>query len=387
MKLLLIIRRLKLLTLPKISPSILKEIRSIIQAYEKIDFQTESVALASVVNVEESSYRRIGARMLVSSNGLWTGGISGGCLEGDALKRSQKAIFKNQASSVTYDTMEDDHNQIGVGLGCNGRIEVLFTPIHPSDPNNEIELLKKIVAAEQASILLKVIDAPDHPELLGEKLLVESVEKVPAFANIDAEVLSPLIQQTIRKGQPKIYNCTDRNHQDIKLLIEFIKPETRLIIVGDNYDVLAMVGMANELGWEVFVIGKEKKIPKQVYQKAKRVLDYEQADQLAIHDYTAVLLMTHDYNWDKKMLGVFVPKKPKYVGMLGPKKRLLKMQEELGDTNFEALDFFFSPTGLEIGAESPQEIALSIIAEIVASFRNKKGGSLKFKKGSIHARN
>ena len=116
----------------------MKEIRNIIQRYESAA-TNEQLALASVVHVEESSYRRIGARMLVSSNGEWIGGISGGCLEGDALKRSQKAIFSNRPSTVVYDTMDDDRNQIGVGLGCNGRIEVLFTPIDPEDPDNEIE--------------------------------------------------------------------------------------------------------------------------------------------------------------------------------------------------------------------------------------------------------
>jgi len=126
----------------------MKEIRKIIAVYEQMDWQKERVALASVVNVEESSYRRIGARMLVGSSGVWTGGISGGCLEGDALRRSQQAIFRGEPSKVVYDTMEDDENQIGVGLGCNGRVEVLFTPIDPGDPANEIEQLKTITTAE-----------------------------------------------------------------------------------------------------------------------------------------------------------------------------------------------------------------------------------------------
>jgi len=113
-----------------------KEIRQIIEKYESTDHNVEKVAIATVVNVEESSYRRIGARMLVSSSGQWIGGISGGCLEGDALRRSQTAIYNDQPSSVVYDTMEDDANQIGVGLGCNGRIEV------PSIQHNQIILSK-----------------------------------------------------------------------------------------------------------------------------------------------------------------------------------------------------------------------------------------------------
>ncbi|MFK8104932.1 MAG: XdhC family protein [Saprospiraceae bacterium] len=364
----------------------MKEIRSIIQAYEHIDFQQEQVALASVVNVEESSYRRIGARMLVRSNGLWIGGISGGCLEGDALKRSQKAIFKNQASKVIYDTMDDDSNQIGVGLGCNGKIEVLFTPIDPSDPNNEINLLKKISTAEQASILLKVIDAPEQSSLLGMHCLVGANTSVPDFATVDPTLLFNFIEETKQKKKPRIFPCQNKNQQQLKLLIEYIRPETRLVIVGDNYDIQAMLGIATEMGWETIVVGKKKKIPKSVYQQAKQVLPYEEVEQIKIHDYTAVLLMTHDYHWDQKMLPIFIKQKPAYLGMLGPKKRLLKMQQDLGASPLEQLHFLFSPTGLEIGAESPQEIALSIAAEIVAVFRNKTGGSLRDKTGTIHPR-
>ncbi|MBT8219009.1 MAG: XdhC family protein, partial [Bacteroidia bacterium] len=135
----------------------MKEIEKIIQAYDQIHWDKEKAALGTVVKVEESAYRRIGARMLVSSLGHWVGGISGGCLEGDALKRAQIAINKNQSSIVVYDTMDDDSHQIGVGLGCNGRIEVLFTPINRGDPKNPIEYLRSITATRKTRILLQVL--------------------------------------------------------------------------------------------------------------------------------------------------------------------------------------------------------------------------------------
>src|ERR1700704_6104613 len=108
----------------------MKEIKAIISAYDKIDKATTHAALATVVRVEGSSYRRTGARMLVMDDGIWIGGISGGCLEGDALKRARLAIASSEASLVTYDTRDDNAYQIGVGLGCNGIIDVLFTPLH-----------------------------------------------------------------------------------------------------------------------------------------------------------------------------------------------------------------------------------------------------------------
>lgn len=364
----------------------MKEICNIIQVYESLDHSREKVALASVVSVEESSYRRIGARMLVQSSGIWVGGISGGCLEGDALRRSQAVIYKNQASLVVYDTMEDDRNQIGVGLGCNGRIEVLLTPIDPEDPNNEIELLKKIQHDNKPNILLKVIDAPAGTGLLGQTQLVSMDATTLEFAGIAADELAGFIEEVTTKKTPKTFSCATSAYGRVKILIEFIRPETRLVIAGDNYDVNALASVATALGWEIYVVGKAKKLSRQVFEQAKSILDYGQADQLDINEYTAVVLMTHDYQKDLELLPLFYAKQPAYLGLLGPKKRFLKMQNELQDIQFDETDFFFTPTGLEIGAESPQEIALSITAEIVAAMRRKPGVSLRIKEGTIHER-
>src|SRR5271168_3502915 len=120
----------------------MKEIKAIINAYDQLDKSATNAALVTVVRVEGSSYRRTGARMLVTDDGVWVGGISGGCLEGDALKRARLAIAKAEPSLVTYDTTDDDAYQIGVGLGCNGIIDVLFTPLQFHDKNNPVEVLK-----------------------------------------------------------------------------------------------------------------------------------------------------------------------------------------------------------------------------------------------------
>lgn len=366
----------------------MKEIRRIIAAYDDTNHEVERVALASVVKVEESSYRRIGARMLVKSTGAWVGGISGGCLEGDALKHSQMAIYKNTPSKVVYDTMDDDQNQIGVGLGCNGRIEVLFTPIDPKDPNNEIELLRKVVGLETPSILLKVIEAKQQKHLLGSSLLIEQGFDKLDFHAVDSSKLKALIKETKKHRKPRIIDFPTAAGDSLSILIEFIKPETRLVLVGDNYDVNAFISIANELGWEVHIVCRMKKLSKMAFKLAKRVVEYEQASSVPIHDYTAVVLMSHDYNWDKTLLPIFLEKNPPYIGMLGPKKRREKMQRE---PEFQAVKLaelvnLHSPVGLDIGAESPEEIALSIASEIVASFRNRAGTPLKYREGTIHER-
>jgi len=364
----------------------MKEIRNIIKKYESIDFNKEHIALASVVNVEESSYRRIGARMLVSSSGQWVGGISGGCLEGDALRRSQMAIYSGQPSIVIYDTMEDDANQIGVGLGCNGRIEVLVNPINPTDANNLIEQLKKIVASNKPVVLVTIISSQDEAAKLGKSFIAENKIATHDFCGISKSILQNHIDQAVLKKRSTTVDLINSEEVALKLLFEFIRPEMKLIIIGDNYDVSALVAIAHELGWEIHIVGRQKKIHKTTFEKAKAIYEYEAYDQVPMDEYSSVLLMTHDYNWDKILLKKVLQQEPNYIGMLGPKKRMLKMQQEKELENLSEVSFFNSPVGLDIGAETPEEIAISILAEILAVYRNRNGLPLKLRDGTIHDR-
>ncbi|NNF23112.1 MAG: XdhC family protein, partial [Saprospiraceae bacterium] len=144
----------------------MKEIRKIIEDY---DFNKSFLkcSLVSVVHVEGSSYRRVGARMLVYENGVCLGGISGGCLEGDALRKAQKAIYSDSPTVVRYDTSQDDEHQIGVGLGCRGIIDVLITPIDKNDPDNQIEVLRKCLDKRYPQVILTVIEDKSQHKYLG----------------------------------------------------------------------------------------------------------------------------------------------------------------------------------------------------------------------------
>lgn len=364
----------------------MKEIRQILKSYDNSDLSREKLALATVVNVEESAYRRIGARMLVSSNGNWIGGISGGCLEGDALKRSQLAIYKNSPSKVAYDTMDDDANQIGVGLGCNGRVEVLFCPIDEKDADNPIEVLRKIEAQNKAVVSISLIDGNVAENELGNRILApENLDDI-SFLGVDPEILRDKVMQAFEKRRSIVLNTVDGKERSIKLLFEFIRPEMRLVIVGDNYDVNALVAIVAELGWNIYLVGRKRKMHKDTFLKTKAVFEYEDYDKVPVDEYTSILLMTHDFNWDKTILKKVIPQKPIYVGMLGPKKRRIKMENEEGLEGLSELDFLYSPVGLDIGAESPEEIAVSIVSEILAVFRNRDGKKLKHRPGTIHER-
>ncbi len=367
----------------------MKEIRKIIAAYDAWRQTGADMALATVVKVEESSYRRIGARMLVSSKGLFVGGISGGCLEGNALKKAQMAIHKKAVSKVVYDTLEEEDHQIGIGLGCNGRIEILFSPINLADTNNSIELLRQTIEADRPAILLKIIASTDRSLLGVNQLLVDDYQEA-SIGGINVLDLASAIDATLERKKPKVFHFENAAGEKIELLSEYLRPETRLVIIGNNYDVNALIGVANELGWQVSVVGKKGKVLKSIADKVEKIYDYSEASNIPIDEYTAVILMTHDYRRDLQMLPFFIRKDLPYLGMLGPRKRFEKLNEELREKvhcdDLKNIAHIHGPVGLDIGAESPEEISLSIAAEIVSIFRKRDARPLKFRTGTIHER-
>ena len=369
----------------------MKEIEKIVKKYHQINWKKEQVALGTVVKVEGSAYRRIGARMFVSSNGQWVGGISGGCLEGDALKRAQIAIMKKESSIVVYDTTEDDPHQIGVGLGCNGRIEVLLTPIDHNDNNNQIEFLEQIIHKRSSTILLQVLNIKNgDTKQRGRFYTQKTLNDLSLATKVSLIEIEDKIQRVFYKRKSKVFTLTNTDGHEYEILFELIRPKIKLVCIGDNYDVNAFMGIATALGWEIHVAGKQRKLSKTVYQAAKKIYSIAQAKSIALDEYSAIVLMSHDYKTDLTLLKEYIKLDVPYIGLLGPKKRMLKMQDELIEDNIdvdlERKENLYSPVGLDIGAESPEEIALAIASEIIAVFREREGGYLRNRQGSIHER-
>ena len=138
-----------------------KEINKIIHSYNEACIAGRQMVLATVVHLEGSSYRRPGARMLITDDGKLTGAISGGCLEGDALQKALLVMAQQKSRIVTYDTTDEEDNDLGVGLGCNGIIQILMEPVNVTDPLNPVELLKRVVSQRQKSVLVTVFSLED----------------------------------------------------------------------------------------------------------------------------------------------------------------------------------------------------------------------------------
>ena len=373
----------------------MKEIRDIVANYDKWQSQGKKCALATVISVEGSAYRRPGARMLISEDGLLTGAISGGCLEGDAMKKALLVINSQQPALVTYDTMDEDDAIIGVGLGCNGIIKILIEPIIESLNPNPLQILQHINKKRRKNINATFYTKNEKSQNTSEtKLYIDESGRLPS------NVVTQDCENTIYKHYKKVLENSqsvwvDFEENNIKkcVFLEFVPPVIQLVIAGAGNDVKPVTEMASILGWDAVVIdGRVNYAKKERFPSACNVMVAKPDQiikQIIADDYTYFVLMTHNYNYDKAFIKELCNINPKYIGMLGPKKKLERMLQEFMDEGCPLTDSqihaLYSPVGIDIGAETPEEIALSIISEVKAIHENKKGNHLRLKPTPIHA--
>lgn len=372
----------------------MKEIRDILRAFDEAQKHGKQTALATVVHVEGSSYRRPGARMLIEDDGQLTGAISGGCLEGDALRKALLVMTEKKSRLVTYDTMDDDDAKFGVGLGCNGIIQVLIEPIDVADPNNPLQYLRSVNEKRQKAVLVTLFSLQDRKDpQYGTCLLLREDGNLIDHTPVLKDVLITDANDALTNQTSSFKNYISES-QNLTAFIEVIGPPVSVIIIGAGNDVMPVVEMADILGWETTVVdGRANYAKKERFVSACQVLvskPEQVLEQIVIDERTVFLLMTHNYNYDMAMLRQLLQKKISYIGMLGPKKKRERMLNELKDEGLifteQQLSVLHSPVGLDIGAETSEEIGLSILAEIKALFAGRDVQSLRTIKEVIHPR-
>ena len=374
----------------------MKEIREIINAYNKARKNEKRLALATLVHLNGSSYRRPGARMIVDEEGQLTGAISGGCLEGDALRKAVFCIHTQIPKLVVYDTSDEEDATIGIQLGCSGIIQVLFEPIDENDPLNPIELLKKAIHKRQNTVLVTLY-APQikKGDTVGTTMLLEDsgvFHNNSTFQFVPETLMQDIKETlTIKKSSFKSYNLNDHK---FNAFLSFISPPISLIIVGAGNDAIPLQSIAETLGWEVTIVdGRHTYAKIERFSSACQIIvskPEKVLQQIPIDEKTVFVLMTHNYNYDYSILKALLDKNVTYIGALGPKKKLDNMITDLKAENIflneRQKNILYGPVGLELGAETPAEIALSITAEIMSVMHNKKGGSLRNLLTEIHPR-
>lgn len=314
--------------------------------------------LATVVALDGSSYRRPGVRMLISENGKMTGAVSGGCVEKEVLRQAQQVFLTREPRVMTYDGR--------YRLGCEG---ILYILIEPFDVSEVLQLKLENAFKDRQSFSISSGFKKENVQLPGMGSYVD-------FNDGSAEGFSENVVL---------------EQEDLQVFRQELQPLFKFIIIGSEHDAVQLCTAASLMGWEVIVIASPKDPrTKKDFPGAGEVLHItpEETAKLPIDRETAVVLMNHNYARDLKFLLAIKDKDPVYIGLLGASKRREKLFHELiehyPEINDSLLDKIYGPAGLNIGAETPQEIAVSILSEILAVTRGKKMFSLREIQGRIH---
>ncbi len=294
-----------------------KELIDILQAWERQ--RGESLALATLVRAQGSSYRRPGARMLICTDGSAVGSLSGGCLEEEVRVRAREVLTGGGPALMEFDTRRR--------FGCHGQIEILIETA-------PAEFLDGLCAsfAKRSTCRAATVFAEGEMER-GTRLLAESE---PARAGAFVQEIAPPIQ---------------------------------LVVFGHGPDSGPLRAFAETLGWSVVEIDEAASLPTRLDSR------------------TAAIVKSHNYGRDFAALRHLLQFDLPYVGLLGPRRRREQLLGDLIDSGASVAAELFSPAGLDLGAETPEEIALSVIAEIQILFARASGEELRKRKEPIHGWN
>ncbi|WP_405608780.1 XdhC family protein [Polaribacter sp. Asnod1-A03] len=315
--------------------------------------------LASVVFLEGSSYRKPGVKMLISEDLNTLGAVSGGCVEKEIIHRIKSVFIDEKPKIITYDGRYK--------LGCEGILYILIEPFFITDAflNSFSKALKN-----------------------RESIKIES-----SFTKKDEAIGSFGSRVTFKnKKQFSFSNSFDfKTPENTNVFTQILKPAFKLIIIGGEHDAVKLCKIAANLGWEIDVITSVK--------DSKLLSDFPGANSVVgdspetikfknIEENTAIVIMNHSYVKDLKYVLKLVEYSPKYIGILGAPKRRERLFNELfeyvPDISDEFLDIIYTPAGLHIGAQTPEEIAISIVAEILSVIRKKEPFSLRNLNGKIN---
>jgi xanthine/CO dehydrogenase XdhC/CoxF family maturation factor len=352
------------------------------------------LALATVVSVTGSFYRRPGARMLIAETGETVGNISGGCLEADLIERAQAVLASDKPQLVTYD-MHDVAADItwGTALGCESKTLIYIEPFHVQQDHHPLELLATARATGEDAAIAHVFQAEGKfADCVGFRLLrtATSLEAdcPPAKPNDWLRQLRLELQTCLseRRSRQMVYTT---EHGSLSAFIEFLPAPLRLTILGAGDDAIPLAQLASQLGWHVTVADWRPALATpERFPAARQLLAVPTVHDipLRVHDY--VVVMTHHYPSDKAIVRRLAEVRPRYVGLLGPRRRTERLLGELADEGChidpEIVEGWHFPVGLDLGAETPLEVAVSIVAEILAVTNRRNGQFLHRRQGPIH---
>lgn len=359
-----------------------KETAEILSRLADLTAAGRRAALATVVHIVGSAYRRPGAKFLIEETGDTLGSVSGGCLEADVREVARQQVLATAVPSLRhYSTGADEDMVWGLGLGCNGLIDI-FIQSATEGPLAELAgRLREFVAGDAPFALVTVVDGEGSGGTLAVGPDGDSQGSLGS-ADLDAQAVDQA-RRLIASGRSGVFKLNERS-----VFVEVLPPPPHLIVCGAGEDARPLVVYAVDAGFRVTLVDHRPALLEQAgfSQAAQRLLARPEDLALSLPpaDRSLAVVKTHslaiDREWVRRLLAAGVP----YVGVLGPRARTESILGEIGASPRDS-ERVFGPVGLDLGADGPRQVAVSIVAELLAFTAGRKPQHLSERKEAIHA--
>ncbi|HEX7816441.1 XdhC family protein [Dyella sp.] len=340
----------------------------------------DAAAMATITQTRGSTFRRAGTSMLVHADGRVICELAGGCPQADIVLRAQQVMEQGRTQLVHYN--RQDNYDVLIETGCGGELSVLVEPISDEDDLRWLDALAHVLEQRQQGAIATVFaDAQGH--VLPRPLRMLCDQQGVLFTSIGQPLLALLGEQLDRLHQ-RVAGCVFPPTQgDAQVLMGRLRPRPALVIIGAHVGARAMADLGHALGWKVSVVDADAGRLSMLPEHVERVVAGPASvrEQLHLDEFTALVAMTHRLELDLEYLQALGEAPLSYVGAIGSRERAQRMAHALDGS----IDPLYMPAGLDIGSDTPQEIALAVTAEILATFNAREGRRLSLTAGSIHS--
>lgn len=328
--------------------------------------------LATVYDTLGSTYSKAGHRILIAANGDYQGLVSGGCLEGDLAERARGVVVSGTPATVTYDLRDDADDLWGLGIGCNGLIRVFLQPLSADDGYEPFAAIADVLRGTRGGAAATVIASGDEDMPAGATLVLPT-DGAPRGYRVAGAALARLADGCRRVLETGRAERVQDGGSDV--LYTVLAPVPRVLVLGGGLDAVPVVELAASLGWFVVVCDhRPAYLERGGFERADRVVEIDPKvlpEQVSLDEFDAALVMSHHLPTDRVYLAHLAAVPLRYVGVLGPRARRERLLDELGAAGEALRPQLKGPVGLDLGADSPEAIALSIVAEMQAVFAGK----------------
>src|SRR5262245_47307169 len=333
-----------------------RETKEIVERVVTLAAEGRRAAIATVIRIKGSSYRRPGARLLIEDDGRTRGGVSGGCLEADVRDAALRVIQSSTPRLLHYDTGADDRTVWGLGLGCNGSVDVFVQAATEPPTLEALREMQTRLAKDAPFVVSTIVDGADAGRAI------------------------------VLNARPHDTGSRVTHEGPNLVFTEVFQPPPALIVCGAGDDARPLVTYASEMGFAVTMVDhRQAFLNSERFPLAQRLLCRRSeagVDELGADPRTLVILMTHSFAHDRDWLQGFLATRARYIGVLGPRERADRILGQLGACDDSRV---FAPVGLSLGADGPEQIAISVVAELLAVFSRQQPGHLREKAEAIQA--